>query len=117
MGRTIPLRRFACCAAFLQLVGASWGHDDIALRDAENVAYEVKVLNSGVELEVSGPIGYGLAKEVRSALDTNPGVGLIRLDSKGGRVVEARKLRDLIMERHLSTYTVNECFSACVIAY
>ena len=90
---------------------------DIALRDAPNAEYEVRVLRGGVELEVNGPIGYGLAKEVRTVLETNPGVLLVHLNSRGGRVVEARKLRDLIVERHLSTYTGNECFSACVIAY
>jgi hypothetical protein len=62
-------------------------------------------------------MGDGIAQEVRRALDANPGVSVIRLNSKGGRVVEARKLRDLIVQRHLSTYTVSECFSACVIAY
>jgi hypothetical protein len=82
-----------------------------------NAEYEVRVLRGGVELEVNGPIGYGLTKEVRTILETNPGVLLIHLNSRGGRVVEARKLRDLIVERHLSTYTGNECFSACVIAY
>ena len=91
--------------------------EDIALRDAANAEYEVRVLRGGVELEVNGPIGYGLAKEVRTVLETNPGVLLIHLNSRGGRVVEARKLRDLIVERHLSTYIGNQCFSACVIAY
>jgi hypothetical protein len=117
MGRTIALWSFACWAASWQLVGASWAMDDIALREPASAEYEVRVLSSGFELEVNGPMNYGIAREVRSALDANPGVSLIRLNSNGGRVVEARKLRDLIVERHLSTYTVTECFSACVIAY
>jgi hypothetical protein len=91
--------------------------DDVASRNATQAEYEVRVLSGGVELEVTGPIGHGLTNEVLTALDANPGVSLIHLNSKGGRVLEARKLRDLILERHLSTYTGSECFSACVIAY
>ena len=117
MARTIALWCFACYATSCQLVSTSWATDDLPSQDAPNLEYQVRVLSGGVELEVDGTMGCGIAEEVRRALDANPGVSVIRLNSNGGRVIEARKLRDLIVERHLSTYTVTECFSACVIAY
>ena len=50
--------------------------------------------------------------------NANPGVRLIHLaNSDGGRVVEARALRDLIDSRKLSTYTASGCSSACTLAY
>jgi len=79
--------------------------------------YQLRLLRNGSELEVSGYIAFGLTDRVRTALDAHPGITLVHLNSDGGRVAEARKLRDLIASRDISTYTSTRCLSACVIPF
>ena len=76
----------------------------------------LSVVRDGTELELAGPIVFGVAKRVRETLDAHP-IGVVRLSSPGGRVVEARKLRDLIRDRGLTTIATGNCASACVIAF
>lgn len=78
--------------------------------------YRLRVLNDA-ELEISGHIVFGLTDDVRRILDTHPGIRIVHLNSLGGRVVEARKLRDAIAERSMITYTSSGCASACTLAY
>jgi hypothetical protein len=78
---------------------------------------QLRVIRNGSELEISGDIALGLTKKVLSTLDSNPKIRLIHLNSRGGRVGEARKLRDLIASRKLSTFTAAGCYSACTLAY
>jgi hypothetical protein len=80
-------------------------------------AYELRILRGSAEIVISGAIVFGLTDELADALATRPGVQVIHLNSHGGRVVEARKLRDLIAARELTTYTETGCFSACTLAY
>ncbi|HUJ90548.1 MAG TPA: hypothetical protein VLX12_10160, partial [Syntrophorhabdales bacterium] len=79
--------------------------------------YRLRLLRDGTELEVAGPIAFGLTDKVSQTLDTNRSVRVIHLNSAGGRVNEARKLRDLIASRGLTTYTASGCSSACTLAF
>jgi hypothetical protein len=79
--------------------------------------YQLRVLRDATEIEISGAIVFGLTDDVRRILDSHPTVNIIHLNSEGGRVSEARKLRDLIDARELTTYTASGCFSACTLAY
>jgi hypothetical protein len=79
--------------------------------------YQLRVLRNESELEISGYIPFGLTDRVRTELDAHPGITLVHLNSDGGRVAEARKLRDLIASRRISTYTATRCLSACVIPF
>jgi hypothetical protein len=85
-------------------------------RDPIN-GYQIRVLRDGSELEISGYIAFGLTDGLRATLDAHPAITLVHLNSDGGRVTEARKLRDLIASRNLSTYTSTRCVSACVIPF
>jgi hypothetical protein len=89
----------------------------IAAGDAELGKHEVHLIRNGTELELVGTITFGVTDEVQSVLDGAPGVRVIHLNSRGGRVGEARKLRDLIHNRGLDVYTSTECDSACTVAY
>jgi hypothetical protein len=80
-------------------------------------AYELRILKNGTELELSGAIVFGLTDEVAEALARRPAVKIVHLNSHGGRVSEARKLRALIAARGLTTATETGCFSACTLAY
>jgi uncharacterized protein DUF4339 len=79
--------------------------------------YGIRVSPQGTEIELSGAITFGLTDDVRQQLNANPNIRIIQLNSIGGRIGEARKLRDLISSRHLTTYTSEGCASACVLAF
>jgi hypothetical protein len=79
--------------------------------------YRLHTLKNATELDIAGSIVFGLTDDVRRLLDAYPTLKVIHLNSDGGRVSEARHLRDLISARGLTTYTATGCFSACTLAY
>lgn len=79
--------------------------------------FSLRLMNGGTEIEFAGGIPFGATVELAKLLDAAPQVQTVHLDSHGGRIVEAERLRDLIWERGLSTYVAGECLSACTIAY
>lgn len=90
---------------------------EIVRGDPQHSGYELRVLRDASELEVAGPIGFGLSDEVQKILDAHPTITLVHLNSNGGRVEEAKKLAGLITARGLSTYSSGGCASACTIAF
>jgi hypothetical protein len=72
---------------------------------------------SAAHLLVSGPLEFGTTRAVRAALDANPAVRLVQLESRGGRVAEGLALGRLILERNKDTLVTGECSSACVTAF
>ena len=86
------------------------GHDPVG-------TYRLRVLRNASELEISGAIAFGLSDDVAKLLAAHPTVKIIHLNSVGGRVNEARRLRDLIQSKRLDTYTATGCSSACVIPF
>ena len=71
----------------------------------------------GQMLEFSGGITFGVAQEFELLLDTARGVRTVRLNSIGGRILEAQKMSDVIKARGLSTYVMQDCLSACTIVF
>ncbi len=94
-----------------------WEYTRIAAGRDSMGKYQVRLLRDGAELEIAGPIAFGLAHDVRRMLDTHPSIRIVHLNSRGGRVSEARRLRDLFASLGLTTYTSSGCLSACTIAY
>ena len=74
-------------------------------------------LHGDDELSIAGPIAFGLTQDVQRALDANPGVTIVSLDSIGGRIEEALKLSRLIEQRGLDTYVGAHCASACTLVF
>jgi hypothetical protein len=89
----------------------------IAAGDPDTGKHELHILRGGTELEYAGGITFGATDDVRKLLDADPAIRVVHINSAGGRVAEARKLRDLIRERKLVTYTASACASACTIAF
>ncbi len=79
--------------------------------------HRIQLLLAGTELEFSGGMSAGAARELRQALDANPAVGVVHLSSGGGLVSEGRQMFALIHERQLITTTDKYCLSACVLAF
>lgn len=79
--------------------------------------YQIRLLRNATEIELSGGMRFGVADEMRKVLDAAPTVKLIHLNSIGGLLTEGFKLRALIKERALITYTSSNCLSACTLVF
>src|ERR1019366_609839 len=72
--------------------------------DAEMGGYTFRVLRDGHELEFSGGITFGAAKDFQRFLDAMGVVQIVHLNSPCGRVAEAQRIGQLLKARQLSTY-------------
>ena len=79
--------------------------------------HQIRLIHAGMELEFSGGMGTGAANDLARALDDNPGVHVVHLNSPGGLVAEGRQMFDLINGHLLITTTDRYCFSACTLAF
>ena len=85
--------------------------------DNEVGKYAFRVLRNGQELEFSGGITFGAAKEFEHFIDAMGSIKLVTLNSRGGRLSEAERIGNLIRQRNLNTYVSNRCLSACTIIF
>jgi hypothetical protein len=79
--------------------------------------HQIRLIHAGMELEFSGGMGPGAANDLANALDADPGVHVVHLNSPGGLVSEGRQMFDLIHGHLLITTTDRYCFSACTLAF
>lgn len=79
--------------------------------------FKLRLLNGGTEIEYAGAIRFGAADELEKMLRASPQVKVIHFNSQGGRLVEARRIRDVIRQAGLVTYVRIQCLSACTVAY
>lgn len=77
----------------------------------------VRVEAGGRQLALEGDLEFGSTRALSAALDAQPGVQRVRLQSRGGRVAEGLALGRLIAARNLDTLVRGECSSACVTAF
>ena len=89
----------------------------ILAKDVAVQKYSIRVMDNHKEVEITGGIKFGLTKSLRKVFNRYPEIKVIHLNSFGGRVVEARLLRQFIQEKKLITSTDKGCLSACTIAY
>jgi hypothetical protein len=85
----------------------------IALGIDESSEHGFRLSKDGTELEFSGPITVGTARDFAQALDAAPQVGALHLSSPGGVVSEAGRIAAKATKRGLVTYVSDECSSAC----
>jgi hypothetical protein len=100
----------------LVFAGEAWSGARVAWPLGRS-AYTISTAAGGRLLEVKGGFVFGLADDVRRALEANPRVRRLRLESGGGSLSEAIRVRELIRARHLDTESRVQCSSACVSAY
>lgn len=92
-------------------------HMEIALGLDEPSRYAMAVVYNGQILRIDGGIGSGLTRQVGRMLEQHPGVVMVQLESTGGWIYEAHRLRLLIEQRRLATLTEGLCLSACTVAF
>ena len=80
-------------------------------------AYGFRLLDQGTELEVSGDVIYGLARQLSDQLAAHPSVWRLRLDSSGGLTEEATAAAQVIAAHDLTTVVSGECSSACTAMF
>ena len=90
---------------------------EIVSGDAHVGPHEFHVLANGQTLEFSGGITFGVTQELERFLNAMAGVRTVRLNSNGGRILEAQRMSDLISSRNLATFVARECLSACTIVF
>src|SRR6266851_3464654 len=90
---------------------------EIVSGDAHVGPHEFHVLANGQTLEFSGGITFGVTQELERFLDAKEGVRTVRLNSNGGRILEAQRMSDLISSRNLATFVARDCLSACTIVF
>ncbi|QPF85386.1 RDD family protein [Bradyrhizobium genosp. L] len=100
-------------AAIPQLAGIY----EIVAGDALVGPHQFRVLANGRTLEFSGGITFGVAKEMENFLGAMGNIRTVRLNSTGGRMLEAQKMADLIKARELTTYVAQDCLSACTVVF
>ena len=69
------------------------------------------------QIVLEGGLEFGSTRAVREALDANPNIRTVRLESRGGRVAEGLALGTLLRDRNVDTFVNGECSSACVTAF
>jgi hypothetical protein len=117
--KTLALLGVAQLGANFAMVGSAQlaGIYEIVSGDALVGPHEFHILAKGQTLEFSGGITFGVAQELERFLNAMAGVRTVRLNSAGGRVLEAQKMSDLIRKRNLATFVAQDCLSACTIVF
>jgi hypothetical protein len=68
-------------------------------------------------VRLKGDLEFGSMRALRAALDAHPGIRIVQLESRGGRVAEGLALGALLRDRGVDTLVTGECSSACVTAF
>jgi hypothetical protein len=85
----------------------------IALEDRNNGRHTFHLLRGGTELEFSGVITLGTARDFARVLAASPNVKVLHLHSAGGRAADGFDIAEQVWNRKLETYVSVECSSAC----
>jgi hypothetical protein len=76
--------------------------------------YVYKETNSVI---LDGPLALGISRDLQRILEMNPELNNIILSGPGGSAYEAKAVYKLIKKRSLNTISLDECSSACAIAF
>jgi hypothetical protein len=117
--KALVLLGVAQLAANFVMVGTAQmaGIYEIVSGDARVGPHQFHILANGETLEFSGGITFGVTQEFERFLNAMAGVRSVRLNSTGGRILEAQKMSDMIRSRDLATVVTVDCLSACTIVF
>lgn len=74
-------------------------------------------IEHGATVVFNGGFRPGAARAMALALDANPDIRIVRLESPGGLSREGKLMGEVIDEHGLATYVTGTCASACTLAY
>jgi hypothetical protein len=77
----------------------------------------IRMLPGGTEMELSGGLRAGSARELARAMDFAPQVRVLHISSTGGRLTEAHEMARLVQQRGLTTYCFEQCLSAATVVF
>lgn len=69
------------------------------------------------EYYIEGTIDFGISRDFRLLLEQQPEGSRVILASQGGSIYEGRGLAVLIQDHDLDTHVIDECSSACTLAF
>ena len=69
------------------------------------------------EYTIEGFIDHGISRDFRLLLEQYPGGTRVILNSPGGSIYEGRGLAVLMQKHNLDTHVIDECSSACTLAF
>ena len=78
-------------------------------------AYSLELAADGRSVALRGLIDFGVTRALEGLLAEAPSVRVLRLESGGGRVAEARGVARLVHRHELVTSAVRDCSSACTL--
>jgi hypothetical protein len=79
--------------------------------------YQLQLLHDNTELELVGPMDFGVTDATVALLAENPKVATFYVNSPGGRSTEADSLADVVLEKNLNTYVSTFCLSECATVF
>lgn len=77
----------------------------------------ISLMPDGKMILIKGMLGEGSAEKFRQIAEAAPAASGVHLESGGGRLLEAKKIADLVRARHFNTYTEAICASACTYVF
>lgn len=100
----------------VKLAVIAYGMADMALGMERFDKSDVRYVGSG-NIVVNGHITSTTPQQVDLLLQKHPEAYVLQLNSPGGRLGAARRLRDLVSERELTTLSIRGCISVCTIPF
>jgi hypothetical protein len=108
---------FFSTSLFLFVIATPQLTDAVAYVEDDPAEGPRAVTIDGNRASISGFISWSVLQHFEQILNNNPKVSLVVLEGPGGRIMLARRIRDLIAFRGINTLVENTCVSACAIAY
>jgi hypothetical protein len=93
------------------------GNVRLALEDHDTGGHTFRLLRDGTELEFSGGITLGTARDFALFLEASPHVKVLHLHSGGGRMVDGHDIAEQVWKRGLETYVSVQCSSTCALIF
>ena len=78
---------------------------------------DLKISSDGKTLTLTGAFREGSASKLETLLGAAPSVTSIALNSYGGRLLEAKRIADVVWRKQLDTFVEVKCESACTYVF
>lgn len=91
--------------------------DNLTIREIQEKNYSLHFDKERLQLQVKGTLEIGILSAFEKMLSKHPESTEVAFNSNGGNIYQARGLAKVIMSNALDTFVLEDCYSACTIAY